>query len=172
MALWVLSEHPITAPIPRQGADQLIKLPTIEWNSDGKVTLEGRYSRAGSSLNAYVTYGLTGGIAESRVLGAVTIIEPRIKIDSVSRFDRDERAQFLLGVVTNVEGNQQMIQWGRLELNNIKVGITYASYIGCVILVTADGAEDRYPFAIVSRQNVAAATVVGPPLLSSCLSIL
>lgn len=154
--------------------DPLIQEGRLDWDAGGQVVFRGRYLRGGKNVNAYVTYGSSGGVpnGQNRVLGGgKPAVEPRIRIDSVERFDKDAQAAIFVGRVTNVEGNQQVITWGRPELGNISVGITWASYFGCLVLVEEGGKENHYPFAIISRSQEGRAgppTIVGPPLLSAC----
>jgi len=71
-----------------------------------------------------------------------------------------------------VGGNQQVIQWGEPEQNNTKVGITWGSYFGSIVLVGTDGKEETYPFAVVAKSQEGKPTppvVIGPDILGDQL---
>jgi hypothetical protein len=169
--------RPVATP-PPPGAnvptDPIIQDGRFDWDAADQVVFSGRYLRSGKHVNAYVSYA---NLPQKRVLGGTgPSIGPRIKIDSVDRFDKNAQASILIGRITSVEGNQQIITWGRPELGNMSVGITWGSYFGCLVLVEEGGQENHYTFAIIAAQDglatqdrkVAPPTIVGPPLIATC----
>jgi hypothetical protein len=162
-------------PEPTSQNDHLIKNPVISIDEHNGIYLIGRYARSGGDLVTYVTYRSIGqfgpGIGDKLVINNQQYgIEPRIKIDAVTRFDRNEQAEISVGRLLPVEGGQHVIQWGAEALNNKKVGVDWVSWSGLIILVTKDGKEDSYPFMIISRSaegNLRMPSLVGPSVLSS-----
>lgn len=154
--------------------NRLIKDPRIEWDAAKmRLSLHGRFQRAGGQLSVYISYMLTGGApvtsareATIRVLTLGALVEPRIKIDPIDHFDRGEKVNIQIGFVTLYpENNSQVIRWGDEKSENIQVGITYGSYFGNVILVWRDGShpDELYPFAVIARS--AASNMPTPPLI-------
>ena len=142
----------------KEGAPQvadvqrLVKGPRLEWEAGGRVSLQGRYSRPGGPVSVYVIYSLGGTLhfrAQNTVLGGANLaVEPRIKVDALDHFDGDEKADLTLGFVTSDNG--LILQWGQPQQNKTKIGITFGSYFGAVILVWNEGKnEESYPFAII-----------------------
>jgi hypothetical protein len=161
-----------------QAADiqRLVRDPRLEWESGGRVSLQGRFARSDGPVTIYVTYGSNGGAFNfGRAMSGKLAVEPRIKIGAIDHFDRDEQANFTIGYVTNVEGNQQVLQWGEPQQDRIKVGITWASYFCLVIFMWKDGKEDSYPFLIVARSTDitggAPPVFIGPDLLAAHMEI-
>jgi hypothetical protein len=152
----------------------LIKGPRLDWDASGRLSLQGRYTRQGGPISVYVTYESIGSAITRRpnaVLGGAGSIEPRIKVDSLSHFDEDEMADLTLGFV--IDDNGKILQWGQPQQNKTKVGITFASYFGNVILVSSDGKNvESYPFAIISTSdqqvtgaNASPPIMIGPDIL-------
>jgi hypothetical protein len=153
---------------PPAQSRRLISGACIEWRPDGRISLQGRFSISGGPLNIYVTYGSPHSApgryrSLQQVIGGTLNVESRIKLGTIVHFDREEKTDFTLGFVSDVEGHQQIIQWGELAQDNIKVGITWGSYFGWIIFVWDEGKiEEWYPFAIVSTVQPNAVGV--PPL--------
>jgi hypothetical protein len=150
------AEPQSTSRSPPQVVDvqRLIKDPRLDWDVSGRLSLQGRFTRPGGPISVYVTYATTTGSTFARrpntVLGGGGITgEPRIKVDSLSHFDREEKTDITLGFVT--EDNGKLLQWGQPQQNKTKIGITFGTYLGAVILVWNEGKnEEAYPFAIVA----------------------
>jgi hypothetical protein len=164
----------ITHAVPVASAQPMIKAPRLDWDPGGRLSLQGRYTRHGGPISVYVTYENMGGAFARRpntVLGGTGSIEPRIKVDSISHFDEGEMADLTLGFV--IDDNGKILQWGPPQQNKTKVGITFASYFGNVILVSGDGKNvDSYPFAIISTSdqqttgaNASPPIMIGPDVL-------
>jgi len=160
--------------------------PTIERSDDGRISFRGIYARSGGELVVYVTYGMAGGAwvpqpptQPTAVNNRLTSeqLEPRIKLDSVPRFDRGEQADVTVGHVTKDKDNETtfILQWGKPNLNNKKIGITLGNYFGWIIFVAKDGTENRYPFAIITRstglRNLEPPTIFGPPVIMSIMEL-
>jgi hypothetical protein len=151
----------------------LIADAIFEWDGSGPITFRGTFARSGRDLNAYVTYVSAGNAMAYSVtiLGRNLSFEPRIKISSIDRFDKNERLALILGSPRAVEGNQQVLKWGKPDSNNISVGITWGHYFGCLIFVDENGDQGSYPFAIISRsrdQQPAPPIIIGPSVLTNC----
>lgn len=148
----------------------LIKDPYIDWDAQGRISLQGRFSRSGGPVTVYVTYGQAGGPMPQPVIGGKLAVEPRIKIGSLPQFDREGRVNVTLGHIAAVEGNQEVLQWGEPAQGNTKVGITWASYFGSIIFVWPDGKEEPYSFAIVAKSQdgkPAVPVIIGPDVLAN-----
>lgn len=146
------SETPLEKP---QETARLVKDPRLDWDAaSGRLSLQGRYSRPGGPISVYVTYAVGWGSsifrAPNTVLGGGNFsIEPRIKVDSFAHFDREEKTDITLGFI--MEDNGLILQWGQPQQNKTKLGITFGSYFGAVVLVWNDGKnEESYPFAIIA----------------------
>jgi hypothetical protein len=132
---------------------RLIKDPRLDWDAGGRLSLQGRYSRPGGPISAYVTYvaGPTLLLPRKKntVLSIGSGVEPRIKVDSLAHFDGDEVADITLGFV--IEDNGFILRWGQPQQNKTSIGITFSSYFCTMILVWNDGkSEDSYPFEIIA----------------------
>jgi hypothetical protein len=155
----------------------LVKNARIDWDPQGRVSLQGRFTRRDGPITVYVSYGQSShaglGYQANLVVNGNLLIEPRIKIATLDHFDKDERANITIGIVTSVEGNQQVIQWGEIQQNNTKVGITWGSYFGSIVFVWRDGREESYPFGIVAQLQAdnkgAAPIIIGPDVLNATL---
>jgi hypothetical protein len=164
------SDTPAQTQSTQPQVARLIKDPHIDWDAHGRLSLQGRYTRSDGQISVYVAYGQTGGPIPSSVIGGQLAIEPRIKIGSLIHLDREEKANITIGNVTAVEGDQQVLQWGEPQQNNTKVGITWGSYFGSIILVWPDGKEEPYSFAIVSKsqeRKPVPPVVIGPDILAN-----
>jgi hypothetical protein len=108
--------------LPQAAGVKAINDPRVDWDAAGRVSLQGRYTRSDGPITIYVTYGQTSSLMSrpQSVISGTTAVEPRIKIGSISHFDRDEKADITIGVVSAVDGNQQIIQWGERQQNNTK----------------------------------------------------
>lgn len=153
--------------------ERLVKNSRVNWDPGGRVSLQGRYVRSGGPISVYVTYESLGNGSNRQpntVLSATGLIEPRIKVDLVSHFDREEMADLTLGFVTRDNG--LILQWGQPKENKTKIGITLGTYFGNVIVVDGEH-EEQYPFAIVAtyqRTDIPAAQqpppiLIGPDIL-------
>lgn len=166
------TKSPAIGEPPSEGivSTPLIKGPRLDWDASGRLSLQGRYTRQGGPISVYVTYESLGSMLTRRtnmVLAGPGGIEPRIKVDSLSHFDEDEMADLTLGFV--IDDNGKILQWGQPQQNKTKIGITFASYFGNVILVSSDGKTvESYPFAIISTsdQQVTGANA-SPPIMIS-----
>jgi hypothetical protein len=140
-------------------AERSINDTRIYWDQGGRVSLRGRFTRADGPVSIYVTYGSAGGspafpeIKIRSVVGGKLLVESRIKIGSIAHFDKEEIADITIGTINDVEGNQQVIQWGEPEQKNVKVGLTWTNYFCFLILVCRDGREEFYPFAFACRSH-------------------
>lgn len=179
--LWTRSGLLPSKGVSRSSTDTLLALiytPSVDL--DGRrIVFRGRYGRSGRGLVAYVTYAHAGGYGITTtpfavLTGNLNLREPRIKLTSISRFDRDEAVNVTVGTVTDADGGQQVLQWGDEHLNNTKVGITWGSYFGYVIFVENGGAEHAYPFAVVQRSvadKPGPATILSSDLLIAFLQM-
>jgi hypothetical protein len=149
-------------------SERLIKAPRINWDASGRLSLQGRYTRPGGPMSVYVTYELVGSPFERKTITVLVgsgTVEPRLKVDSLSHFDEDELADLTLGFVT--DDNGKILQWGLPQQNKTKIGITFGSYFGSVVLVWNDGKTvESYPFAIVAtNEKLTSGRDAPPPLL-------
>jgi hypothetical protein len=162
-----LTSHSVSSDNPHE---QLITNPAIEWDGHGQVVFQGKFLRAGEKLAVYVDYTFAGnGDGSNNIVHQAAGKPERVKIGSVDRFVREERLNVTLGTVEKVEGNQQVLGWGDPASRN-KVGITWANYVGRVVLIDEAGQEEYYPFAFISRSsdmNPRVPVIVGPKALTS-----
>jgi len=160
------------SPLPSTATSHewLISDPAIEWDGHGPIVFQGKFLRAGEKLAVYVDYTFAGnGDGSNNIVHQAAGKPERVKIGSVDRFVREERLNVTLGTVEKVEGNQQVLGWGDPASRN-KVGITWANYVGRVVLIDEAGQEEYYPFAFISRSsdmNPRVPVIVGPKALTS-----
>lgn len=165
------ADSPLQEPITQQPTiGRLIGAPRIEWTNDGRVALKGRYEHSGRDLVVYVAYSSVGGPNHLTLTGVINARAPREKVSIVGRFDQGEVANIDIGYVFGVEGNQEVLQWGGKDMGGTKVGVTWGSYFGHIILVESSGVQHGYPFAVIARSfksSPASPLILGPDLLTS-----
>jgi hypothetical protein len=141
-----------------------------EWDGNGNVIFSAVALRSGEKLTVYLDYQLgpaspTGG---GFVLPGQTMPDARVEIGSIDHFSHDQRIRITLATVTDFEGHQQIFQWGDASYNNTKVGVTWGSYIGRIVLVSQDKSEEYYYFIVIPRSfdgDPRPPIIVGPDLM-------
>jgi hypothetical protein len=156
---------------PGKPQAELIKNPIVEWNGGtGPIVFHAQYSQTGQNFAVFVQYGsiLASGPI---VAGQVNWEKRRFKIDFKERFVRDEEIESVIGTVSNVEGGQLVLQIGAKQYAGIEIGITWASYVFQIILVSQNGTEESYQFAIISSRHQSGDTtpimIIGPSVFTS-----
>jgi hypothetical protein len=129
----------------------------------------------GEKLAVYLDYqlGPVSPAGAGFVLQGQMMRDARVEIGSIDHFSRDQRIRITLATVTDAEGHQQVFQWGDAFYNNTKVGATWGSYIGRIVLVHQDKSEEYYYFIVVPRSfggDPRPPIIIGPNLISSLLN--
>jgi hypothetical protein len=145
--------------------ENIIKKPFIEWNGgDGPMIFHAQYNRTGNNLAVFIQYGIivsSGPIID----GFINWERRRFQIDFKERYFRDAEMKSTVGLVSNSQGGNLILQIGGNEFTG-SIGKTYANSLCKIILVLQDGTEESFTFAIISSRSTGVSStpimIVGP----------
>lgn len=158
-------------------SDPLLKDPGINWvgwTGAGRVMFTATFRQSGEKLAVYLDYaGAGGGIGTLSVMNGPSfpLPENRLEIGFIDRYVVGQKLEVTVAIVSTTDGKQQIFQWGDQKYNyeQAKVGVTWGSYVGRIVIFGPDKKMETYPFMVISRSFENAPNppvILGPKLLS------